>query len=134
MAADSARWVIDQDFIPRYSTSASIVIEGVNSEKDAHDMVMWTALGYAPCAVVKAVTIDSVPEELRPTAPGWRSPECNRVVELKHKAFPISRGSGSHYIDMDFLRPQSHSAHTQSMLNYRAYRDAHPVKITKKSK
>ena len=131
MAAESARWVVDQDFIPRYSTSASVVIEGVNSEDDAHDMVMWTAIGYAPCAVVKAVTIDSIPDELRPTAKGWRSPECNRVVELKRQAFPIHRGSGRHYIDMDFVRRESQSAHKQSMMNYRAYRDAHPAKLTK---
>jgi hypothetical protein len=120
MAADTTmRWVVDQDFIPRYSTSASIVIEGINDIADSDKMTMWSAVGYAPCARVQAVHVNSVPENLRPTEPGWLSPECNRVKALKHKAFPIDRGNGHHYIDMDFLRPQIEEAHSQSLETYR---------------
>ncbi len=103
--ADShERWVVDLDFVPRRSSTASIVIEGVNSPDDAGDTVMWTLLGYPPCAVITPVTYDNLPDKLRPVDNG-DSPECLRVLAMKAKAFPIRRGNGRQYIDMDYLRP-----------------------------
>ncbi len=102
--ASGEKWAVDQDFIPRYSSSASIVIEGVNPGEDIGNYTMWTAIGYPPCSQTIPVKMTSIPETLRPIADGWRSPECNRVLELKRKAFPIERGSGKRYIDMDFIR------------------------------
>lgn len=105
MIQDSAcHIVVDQDFIPRRSTSASVVIEGVNREEDALDCIMWTVIGYPPVSHVRKVTINNVPEELRPLQKGWRSEACNRTLVDKAKAFPIKRGSGPHYIDLDYLR------------------------------
>lgn len=43
---------VDQDFIPRRITSASIVFEGVKAGEDPHKTVMWTALGYPATAVM----------------------------------------------------------------------------------
>ena len=37
-------WVVDQDFIPRRSTSASVVIEGVKPEESPVFTTMWTIL------------------------------------------------------------------------------------------
>lgn len=104
---DTVRWVVDQDFIPRYSSSASIVIEGCSPGGSVKDYVMWTVIGYPPVSHVRAVTIDSVPDELRPLSPGWRSSACNEALEHKRLAFPISRGSGKRYIDMDYVRSKS---------------------------
>jgi len=100
-----SRWIIDQDFIPRRISSASIVIEGVNPGESPRDVKMWAILGYPPCGSVVPVTIDNVPDNLRPIADGYNAPECNRVIEMKRKAFPVERGSGPHYIDMQYLRP-----------------------------
>lgn len=44
-------WFIDQDFIPRRSTSASIVVKGVKPGENPELTVMWTILGYPPCGV-----------------------------------------------------------------------------------
>ena len=96
------RWIIDQDFIPRYSSSASIVM--VNGLDDRNDDFMTALLGYPPVAESYTLTIDSLPDDVRPIAEGWRSPACNRAIERKRLAFPIDRGSGHHYIDMDYLR------------------------------
>lgn len=118
-ATDSVRWVIDQDFVPRNSSTASIVIEGAApGDLRGARSVMWTALGYPPCAVVKAVTADKLPKDLRPVLPGFKSPASEAAAKLKLKAFPIKRGNGSHYIDMDFLRPVIQKCHRQSMINY----------------
>lgn len=95
------RWVVDQDFIPRYSSTASVVmINGLGAEED----LMMAALGYPPVAELFKITVDDVPDAVRPVAEGFRAPACNESIERKRLAFPIRRGSGSHYIDMDYVR------------------------------
>lgn len=44
-------WFVDQDFIPRSSTSCSIVVQGVKSGEKAELTTMWTLLGYPPTGV-----------------------------------------------------------------------------------
>ncbi len=112
------RWIVDQDFIPRRSTSASVVIEGIAPGGDPSECVMWTVIGYPPCSHAIAATVTDVPECLRPTATGWRSTECNSVLQDKYKAFPIKRGSGPHYIDMNYLRNKMKYERTKSFDNY----------------
>ncbi len=115
-STDGERWVIDQDFIPRSSSSSSVVIEC------GPRPVMWVTLGYPPCSVAMPVTVDNVPAELQPRNPGWHSPWCDEVVNRKHTvAFPIHRGSGQRYIDMDALKPLNDSLRVVSMDNYRRY-------------
>lgn len=45
-------WFVDQDFIPRSSTSSSIVVQGVKPGEAAELTTMWTLLGYPPTGVV----------------------------------------------------------------------------------
>lgn len=97
-------YVVDQDFIPRRISSASIVIEGVKPGRNDNSTVMWTAIGYPPCSYVVPVTVDNVPAELQPTAPKGHSPLCDEVMERKAKAFSITRGSGNRYVNLDYLR------------------------------
>ncbi|MDE6644445.1 MAG: C45 family peptidase [Muribaculaceae bacterium] len=94
------RWAVDQDFVPRKSSSASIVIEGMLPGETPEDMTMWSVVGYPPVSHVKAVTINDVPAELQPTLPGYLSPYCQETIERKNEVFSIKRGSGSHYLDM----------------------------------
>ncbi len=112
------RWVIDQDFIPRRSSSASVVIEGVAPGENPELCIMWTAIGYPPCSYVIPVTVDSVPKTLRPDKETWRSEMCDSVVVRKHQVFPIERGSGSHYVDMDMVKKYSRECKAKSKENY----------------
>lgn len=120
--ADGDSWAIDQDFIPRRSSSASIVIEGIRQGESPTLSVMWTAIGYPPCATVIPVTVDSVPQRLQPLAEGWRSEECNYVLTLKRQVFPIKRGSGQRYINLNVLRPINEHRRAQSLETYRQKR------------
>lgn len=95
------RWIIDQDFIPRNISTASIVM--VNGQGKTDD-VMFATLGYPPVGELFKITFDSLPDEVRPIAPKFRAPANNSALKRKRKAFPIRRGSGSHYIDMDYVR------------------------------
>lgn len=101
--ADSAKWAVDQDFIPRHSTSASVCITGKSSSADKRPPLMHCALGYPPCAVTRLVTVADVPQCVRPAADGL-APDCVKAMQLKNKIFPIKRGSGVHYISLDAVR------------------------------
>ncbi len=115
----NGEWIIDQDFIPRNISSASIVIEGVEPGEDPRLSIMWTEIGYPPCSYVLPVTVDSVPEELRPIGPNGHSPLCDWVVERKHQVFPIERGSGKSYIFLPALKGYLQEGRAKSMENYR---------------
>ncbi len=93
-------WIVDQDFIPRRSTSASVVV----GFDDVGDPVMWTTLGYPPCSYSRKVTVDSIPLDMQPDVHTWRSPFCDEVNGRKSEVFSIKRGSGSHYINVSRLR------------------------------
>ncbi|MCD8386626.1 MAG: C45 family peptidase [Bacteroidales bacterium] len=96
------RWVIDQDFIPRAISSASIVIEGGAQDPDGYRL--WVILGYPPIGQTWQTDSKHLPDALRPTQAGWHSPECMSNLERKRQVFPITRGSGPKYIDMEALR------------------------------
>lgn len=117
---DTCRFAIDQDFIPRRISTASIVIEGVTAGGDPANMIMWTMLGYPPVAHVTPVTLGNVPEGVRPTLPGWRSAESEQAAGRKRLAFPVTRGSGPHYIDLDYLRQVIPEQHALSLKAYSA--------------
>ncbi len=120
MSEADDEWIIDQDFIPRYSSSASVVVEGAATQEGGP--VMWTALGYPPCSYVEAVTVSYVPDGLMPSGPEWRSHFCDEVMARKAEVFPITRGSGTKYIHVPSLKKWMDTCRRQSESNYRKYR------------
>lgn len=94
-------WIVDQDFIPRHSTSASaaVVIDLRGGEP-----TMYVALGYPPTARGYEATPSYVPETMRPLCEGYKSEACNAAMERKKKIFSIVRGSGPRYINTCALR------------------------------
>lgn len=100
-----SKWVVDQDFIPRYTSTASIVIVGASNQSDsASDISMQVRLGYPPVADKYLVTMKSIDDALRPLLPGDRCAACATAQSRKTKVFPIRRGSGKHYINLDYIR------------------------------
>ena len=108
------KWLIDQDFIPRYTSVASIVIEGckplaslekINPEYISNEYIMWTALGYPPCAEVFPVKCsdDGVDDKLKGNQQNGHSQQCDLVLERKNKVFPIKKGNGNKYLDISTL-------------------------------
>lgn len=97
-------WLVDQDFIPRRISSASIVIEGRLPGEPVEAITMWTVLGYPPVSHVVAATVNDVPEQLQPTEEGMRAKACNEAIERKHQVFPISAGNGNHYLSLKAVK------------------------------
>jgi len=118
-AADTAcLWAVDQDFIPRRSSVASVVVEGCTPGRPDDTPVMWTVIGYPPAGHVIPATATDVPDELRPTRPGFTCPAAVANDALTQKIFPIKEGSGQRYIDMNALRAINAAQHRLSMKAY----------------
>lgn len=119
-AADTVEWVVDRDFIPRYSSSASVVIEGVNPGDNPLATTMWTVLGYPPCGVVEPAWLfdGGVPDCLRADSATWKAPACERANELKREVFPIRRDNGQNYLNIKKLSDISRKNSRQSIENY----------------
>ena len=101
----SKKWAIDQDYIPRYSSSASMVIEGVAAGDSADATTIYSILGYPPCGYAVAAWVKAG-EEIASVIAGQEKGHsvANRLaIELKRNVFPIIRGNGSHYMRMDVV-------------------------------
>ncbi len=99
------KWIIDQDFIPRRSSTATTVIEGIKPGENPMLTTMWIGIGYPPCSEIRYVWLgeNGLPEDLRGTGKNGHSKLCDIVVARKHKVFSIKRGSGKHYLNLELL-------------------------------
>ncbi|MEI7663156.1 MAG: carcinine hydrolase/isopenicillin-N N-acyltransferase family protein [Bacteroidota bacterium] len=93
------------DFIPRYSTAASVVVQGVKKEESPAMMTMWNLLGFPLCSVVYPVWFNEehcLPGLLRAGQDGY-APLCTKALALKDLCFPIKRGHGNDYLNLPAL-------------------------------
>lgn len=129
------RWVVDQDFIPRFTTTATIVIEGCKpiakdqkiTPKEVEDQyIMWTGIGYAPCSEIVAVRCsqDGVDSRLRGTLPNGHCELGDKAQARKSEVFPLKKGNGEKYIDMRKLFNDEGTGYVQQLvpLNLATYK------------
>jgi len=94
-----------RDYIPRYSTSSVIIVQGVKEKESVSQTVMWTILGSPLTAVAVPVWLNEdniYPSVLFADKTG-NAKSCNWSLELKKRLFPITRGEGSDYINVAAL-------------------------------
>lgn len=112
-------WLVDQDFIPRRISTASIVIEGVATGEPPALTTMWIALGYPPCADTFAARLGvagGVPAALRGTGENHHSPQCDIVRARQAEVFSINRGNGSHYLNLRKLYNEEGTGYCQLLV------------------
>lgn len=51
------QYLVDQDFIPRRISTATVVVEGVLDGENPLLTTMWAGLGYSPCTEIRPVWI-----------------------------------------------------------------------------
>lgn len=111
---EEGEWVIDQDFIPRYTSTATVVIEGCKPLQPGESLdpdflknqyIMWTGLGYPPCSEIYPVWCyeDGVDNNLKGNPETGKSLQCDRVLQRKNEVFPFTKGNGNKYIDIKKL-------------------------------
>ena len=119
-------WIVDQDFIPRRISSASVVIEGILPGENPRLTTMWIALGYPPCAEVFPVWVgeDGVAVELTGTTAENHSVQCDKVNKRKEEVFPVVRGNGKQYLKLSKLYNNEGTGYCQvlALKNRQAYK------------
>ncbi len=112
-------WIVDQDFIPRRISTASIAIEGVLPGESPILTTMWIALGYPPCAETFAARVDAaggVPEMLKGSSDNHHSPQCDLVRSRHAEVFSIERGNGKHYLNLSKLYNKDGTGYCQQLV------------------
>lgn len=124
--------VTNQEFIPRYTSTATVVIEGVVNGESPLLTTMWVGLGYPPCAEIRAVWIDEneVPAELRGTGARGHAPLCDAALDRKRNVFLKEKRA-----DLAKLYNRSGTGYCQILapLNREAYRKGYEA-IARKRK
>ncbi len=119
-------WVVDQDFIPRRISTATIVVEGILPGENPLLTTMWVGLGYPPCAEIFPVWLweGGVPQCLVGAGKNNHSPQCDKVNNREKEVFSIKRGNGTHYVHLSKLYNQDGTGYCQVLIpqNMEAYR------------
>ncbi|MFV0536215.1 MAG: carcinine hydrolase/isopenicillin-N N-acyltransferase family protein [Dysgonomonas sp.] len=94
-----------RDFIPRYSTSSVIVVQGVKDKKAVEQTTMWTILGSP--LTTPAIPIWLNKNEIYPSVmiadETGNAKLCDWGLTLKKRLFPIERGEGKDYVSLTTL-------------------------------
>ena len=94
--AGASGWFVDQDFIPRSSTSCSVVVQGVKPGERAELTTMWTVLGYPPTGVAVPLWVDeALPVMAKMDATLGTSPLSYWSLRLEERVFCLHAGMGS---------------------------------------
>lgn len=121
-------WIIDQDFIPRYKSTATIAIEGckpgrsldeVTPEFVRDEYVMWTGIGYPPVSEIRAVkcSAEGVDSGLRGNPQNGHSQLGDEAKRKRDEVFPIKKGNGEKYIDLHKLYNESGTGYAQQAMD-----------------
>ncbi len=132
MASGEEQWLVDQDFIPRYKSTATIAIEGCVPMKEgagavdlSEEYIMWTGLGYPPCAEIRAVRCspEGVDADLRGLEKSGHSRLADKAKKMRDEVFPLKKGNGDKYIDIKKLYNKEETGYVQQLrkLNLATY-------------
>lgn len=111
-------WFVEQDFIPRYESTASIVIQGVKPGMSPELTTLWTALGYPPASVVLPLWVKM--GNRQPALVGYQeamktAPLCYYASRLKHQLYSVRRGNGQKYLHWELLWNKGGTGYMQQL-------------------
>ena len=105
--SETSGCIADLDFIPRRSTSASVVIHGVRDGGNPSESVLWAALGYpaSSVAVPVPVSVDNhVPDRLSRYPESDMDSFCGLSLWLKDRfIFYEDISSMARYVDLRYV-------------------------------
>ncbi|HPH53990.1 MAG: hypothetical protein KA074_03040 [Bacteroidales bacterium] len=101
-------WFVEQDFIARYTTVSSVVIQGVKEGEPVELTTMWTVVSYPPTTVAMPVWVcggeEGIPNILSQNEEG-RSTLGNMGYMMKEKAYSheIEKSRKTRYFNWELL-------------------------------
>lgn len=111
-------FVYFRDYIPRHSTSAAIVVQGVKENESASFTTMWSIIGFPLTSVIVPVWLledGSLPKILQSDETG-NSPLCNLALTLKSKVFPTQNDATDNYLNLSALMNNKNSGVRQKLI------------------
>jgi hypothetical protein len=110
--------VFFRDYIPRYSTSAAIVVQGVKNDELPSLTTMWTILGFPLSSVAVPVWLlddGTMPKVLQSDKTG-NAPLCDLALKLKDKVFPIQNDASENYLNVAALMNKENTGVRQKLI------------------
>ena len=117
-AENSEKFVYFRDYIPRHSTSAAIVVQGVKANESASLTTMWSVLGFPLTSVVIPVWLldnGKLPEVLQADDTG-DAPLCNLALQLKDKVFSVQNDASENYLNLSALLNNENTGVRQKLI------------------
>lgn len=105
------------DYIPRTSTAAAVMVVGTAAGEDPSGTMMWTLLGFPLTTVALPVWLtggNDLPA-VASMKDDFHAPLCDAAMTLKSRLFPIKRGSGGKYINLALLINQENTGIMQEL-------------------
>jgi len=99
------KYVFFEDFIPRNSSTSTILIHGVKAGENPKLTTIWTLLGFPLTTVAVPVWVEAGKNLPKVVLSNEKevAPLCDKSLKLKDKIFPINRGSGYKYLNLSAL-------------------------------
>ena len=115
---NKTNFVYFRDYIPRHSTSAAIVVQGVKENESASLTTMWTILGFPLTSIVIPVWIlddGTMPKVLQADESG-NAPLCNIALQLKDQVFSTQNDASENYLNLSALMNKENSGVRQKLI------------------
>ena len=115
---DDTSYVYFRDYIPRYSTAAAVVIQGIKENESPSLTTMWTILGFPLTSVIIPIWLldnGSMPAILQADETG-NALLCNLTLDLKNKVFPSQYDAKENYLNLAALMNKKNTGVRQKLI------------------
>ena len=115
---DDTCYVYFKDFIPRYSTSTAVVIQGIKENESPSLITMWTMLGFPLTSITIPVWIlsdGSMPAILQADETG-DAPLCKLALNLKSKIISEQHDAKENYLNLAALMNKENTGIRQRLI------------------
>lgn len=113
-----SNYIFFRDYIPRYSSSAAIVVQGIKEGESANLTTMWTILGFPLTSVIIPVWLlqdGMMPKVLQADETG-NAPLCDVALQLKDKVFSSQNDASENYLNLSALMNKEKSGVRQKLI------------------
>ncbi|MDT3695907.1 MAG: hypothetical protein ROY99_05895 [Ignavibacterium sp.] len=111
------KYVFFRDYIPRYSTTSAIVVQGVKNNQDPSLTTMWSILGFPLTSVAIPVWLTndgSLPKILIADETG-NAPLCDLALSLKNKVVSEQNDAKENYLNLSALMNKNNTGIKQKL-------------------
>ena len=120
LAEIGSGWIPDSDYIPRNSTSSSVVFQGLKKGDAPNKTILWTTLGYTPVAATIPLFVAAQDKQpsfvLKISETDTTKMTCpinNIAMDIKKEVFSLHRGSGQKYLNYNILSNKKDDGYMQ---------------------